>query len=680
MNYEEARRSIEKLTKDINHYNQTFFQEGKSLITDYEFDLLVQQLAKLEKTFPALKKKDSPTQKIGESPSKHFPTVTHRFPMSSLSNTYEEAEIQQFINRVQKLIPSATIAFVCELKLDGVAISLHYHQGILQRLVTRGDGTCGDDITANQSLIQNIPVRIDRANLPEDFYIRGEIVMPFKSFQKLNDHYATKGKLSLANPRNGTSGLLRRKEVDEAIKDLQPLTFSPYSIAAEPIIKSTQEKSLMQLKKWGFDLLSHPQYCDDLEDVISYIGDWEKKKTKLPLAIDGIVVKVNDLSQQAILGTTAKSPRWAVAYKYQPVAAETVLEDVIYQVGRTGVIVPVAQLQPVQLAGTIVKRATLHNQSEIKRLGICRGDHVYIEKGGDIIPKITKVNIKKRKKEATAIQFIQVCPACCTPLIQHPGEAHYYCTNEGFCTPQLKNQLIHFVSRNAMNITFLGAQTIGLLFDQNLVRRPADLYLLTQEKIAALPGFKEKSTHNLLRSLASSKRMPFDKVLFALGIRHVGVTVAEKLAHYFGDIDQLMSAPMEKLLVIREVGDKIAHSLICYFREENNRKHIQKLRTIGLSFTASKKETASYELAGKRFVVSGIFDGYSREDIYQYIQSKGGSIVSAVSKKVDFLLLGREPGPTKLAKASALKVPTISLASLQKGVEEGVIPYSTTID
>ncbi len=665
MEFDEARKEIQRLTKEIEEYNRAFFQESRSLVSDYHYDQLLKRLEALEQENPHLRRPDSPTQKIGEAPSKHFPTRVHPHPMYSLSNTYETNQIRHFQERLQRLLPNEKIDFLCELKLDGIAVSLTYRKGIFQALVSRGDGIRGDDLTQNHRLIQSIPQKLQNPAPPEEIYIRGEVFMSHQKFHKLNAHYQAQGRDPLVNTRNGTAGLLRTKEIEPALFEDPPLTLGTYGAAAENLPWKTQGQFLDQAEAWGFHVPPTRQYCPTHADIILYLQKWEKKRTHLPMDTDGVVIKVNNLAHHPSLGHTAKSPRWAIAYKYKPLSVETILEDIVYQVGRTGVIVPVAQLRPVQLAGSLVRRATLHNAAEMKRLDLHAKDTVSLEKGGDIIPKVTGVHRQKRVPHATPHRFTPTCPACATPLVE-VGAIHHYCPNRQGCPPQLKNSFLHFIQRTALDLTSIGPRTIERLLERGLIRRPADLYRLTPQDLMHLEGFQEKSVQNFLQALERTKKIPFARVLFGLGIRHVGAVVAEKLARHFHSIDRLADASREELLALREVGPMIATSLIDYFAAPENRTHIAQLRKAGLILEEERPPHAvPAHLAGKKFVVTGIFPGYARDDIYAYIQDRGGQVVGSLSKKTDFLVVGKSPGPTKVARAQRLSVPPITYQDLR---------------
>ncbi len=669
---EKIKQKIDLLTEKINRYNQAFFQEGQSLINDYEYDQLVEELVACENDFPMYKRVDSPTQRIGEAPSTNFPNVAHKYPLYSLSNTYQEEEVNQFIIKAVKGIGNSPVDFVCELKIDGLALNIVYNKKKLQHIITRGDGQQGDNITINRPLIKNIPHTLPADSIIPDYLeIRGEAFMPKLAFETLNKHYQKEGKQMLSNPRNAAAGILRSKHIDDILLVNPPLAFCPYSLLGENLYVTHQQQVLCTLETWGFSLYSHYQYCADLGQIMQYIHYWHKQKATLPMAIDGIVIKVNDLQQQKILGETAKSPRWAVAYKYKPDSTSTILQNVAYQVGRTGVVTPVAVLQPVHLAGTIVKRASLYNAQEIARLNLHIGDTISIEKGGDVIPKVTAVDTTKRNSQAQPVLFPTHCPACHSPLEKMVSEAQHYCLNTHACIPQRKGNIIHFLGKKAMNMTSIGPKTIDLLFDKKLIQRPVDLFYLTQKHLQTLDGFKEKSIANILQSIEHAKRTPFERVLFALGIRHVGFTVAYKLVQHFHNIDKLMTASLEDLVAVPEIGEKIADSIIAYFSMPESLKQIEEMRTLGLSFHTIQPSTTikSSSFSGKVFIVSGILDQYTREEIHNLIEKNGGVISTTMSRKVHYFIVGKKPSMTKIAKAQTLDIPMLSEKELDEMIQ-----------
>lgn len=668
MTEKQAQQKIQELIKQINHHNDLYYQKNKSVISDYEFDQLLEELIQLEHQFPQYKVEDSPTQRIGGTITKEFPTVAHRYPMLSLANTYSFEELQEFDERIKKHIPEQTYDYFCELKFDGVAVSLIYEKGIFKTGVTRGDGTRGDDITANLKTIRHIPLRLNDKNTPDYVEVRGEVFFPKQVFEDLNKEREDNGEPTLANPRNAASGTLKMQ--DSKIVAKRKLDCYVYQLLGENIPCQNHEDAIHKLEQWGFNVSPTYQRCSTLDDVYQFIKKWETKRFELPLDTDGIVIKINDFHQRKVIGFTAKSPRWAIAYKYQPENVSTALESITYQVGRTGAITPVANLQPVLLAGTTVKRASLHNFNEIQRLDIRLGDYVFVEKGGEIIPKVTGIDLSKRKKGSKPIEFITHCPECRTALTRKEGEAIHYCPNDQSCPPQLKGKFEHFVQRKAMNIDSLGGKTIEQLFDKKLIKDISDLYSLKTDDILKLEGFKEKSTANLLEGIELSKKTPFEKVLFALGIRYVGETVAAKLAEYFQTIDAIKKASLEELLEAPEVGDKIAESILAYFSNQENNKLIERLKKAGLQFEIKEKKKESSKLAGKTFIISGVFKNFEREELKEKIQSHGGKILSTISQKLDYVVAGDNMGPSKLEKAKKLGIKIITEEQLIKLINE----------
>ncbi|MEM1136697.1 MAG: NAD-dependent DNA ligase LigA [Bacteroidota bacterium] len=671
MKPEEAEQEIAVLTKKINHYNTQYYQNDISEVTDYEFDMLLEKLIELEKSFPQFAFPDSPSKRVGGTITRAFNAVKHKSPMLSLGNTYSEEELFDFDKRIAKLLEEAPYDYTCELKFDGVALSLTYENGILLRAVTRGDGVQGDEITENAKTIMHIPLRVIGKNLPESFEVRGEVFLTKKRFDELNieidkenEQREKEGKSALrllANPRNTASGTLKMQ--DSSVVAKRKLGFFAYTLIWDNMHLKTHAEALEQLTAWKFNVSDTYCKCKDIEEVLAYIGQWEKKRKHFPVETDGIVIKVNDFAQQASLGFTAKSPRWAIAYKYKAESAATTLQSVTFQVGRTGAVTPVANLAPVLLAGTTVKRASLHNANEIERLNLHLEDTVYIEKGGEIIPKITGVNETLRKENAVKVSFINNCPNCNTPLIRKEGEAAHYCPNITGCPTQIKGRIEHFIQRKAMNVESLGPETIEQLFKQELLNRPSDLYKLTKEQLLELDRFGEKSADNILEGLAQSKAIPFPRVLFALGIRYVGATVAEKLAAYFRTIEDLAGASLEELVAVHEIGDRIAESLVDFFSEEQNKLLVEELKAAGLQFELSKELLVKEEdavLKGKTFLVSGVFVGIEREALKELIKSKGGKVLSGVSSKLDYLIAGDKAGGSKLKKAETLQVKVIS--------------------
>jgi DNA ligase (NAD+) len=670
MTREGAKAAIDELAARLHYYNEQYYQFHQSEISDFEFDHLLKQLQELEAAFPEFMHPNSPTQRVGGSITREFPTVKHRYPMLSLSNTYSEGELNDFHQRVVKALQIAP-EYTCELKFDGVAISLIYEKGVLTRAITRGDGEQGDEITANARTIGAIPLVAKGDDVPDWFEVRGEVFMTRKRFAQLNQALAAEnqereqaGKKPLkllANPRNATAGTLKLQ--DSSVVAQRKLGFFAYSLLGEELPFPTHAASLEALKRWGFNVSDTWKLASSIEEVQHFIQEWEHKRHTFPVETDGIVVKVNNYALQERLGFTAKSPRWAIAYKYQAEVASTVLVSVDYQVGRTGAVTPVANLVPVLLAGTTVKRASLHNANEIQRLDLHLGDTVYIEKGGEIIPKITGVNKGLRIPEGQMVQFVTQCPACGTGLERAPGEAAFYCPNTTGCPPQLKGRIEHFIQRKAMNVESLGPETIEQLFEKGLVLSVADLYALQKEDLLQLERFGEKSADNLLDGLEKSKSVPFHRLLFALGIRFVGETVAEKLAQHFKSIDKLQEATVEDLVSIDEIGVRIAESVTAYFAEPVNLELIARLKAAGLQFETRDEDFQALKedkLMGKSFVITGVFETIGRDELKDRIVAFGGKVLSAVSGKLDYLIAGNNTGPSKMEKAKALGVKVIS--------------------
>jgi DNA ligase (NAD+) len=665
MTPELARKEIETLTDKVNHHNYLYYQENRTEISDYEFDQMLQKLINLEKQFPQFIQPDSPTQRVGGSITKEFITVQHRYPMLSLGNTYSEDELVEFDKRVARGLDGDSYEYFCELKFDGVSISLVYEKGVLARGVTRGDGTRGDDVTANVKTIRNIPIIVKGNKVPEIFEVRGEIFMPKEVFAKLNKDREDIGEERYANARNTAAGTVKMQDSGEVAR--RKLNCYSYSLLGDPDV-TTHEQSIRKLEGWKFNVSPTYKKCKSIRDVIAYIQEWEHKRLELPLETDGVVIKVNSLEQQEQLGFTAKSPRWAIAYKYKAQSMSTRLNDVTYQVGRTGAVTPVAVLEPIFLAGTTVKRASLHNANEIARLDLRIGDHVFVEKGGEIIPKVTGIDLSKRKAQTTPIRYIEKCPECGSKLVRAEGEAAFYCPNITGCPPQIKGRIEHFIQRKAMDIESLGERTIDQLYSLALVKSPADLYKLTAQDIGRLEGFKEKSVTNVLQGIERSKETPFENVLFAIGIRYVGKTVAEKLARYFKNIDNLQKASYEELMAAPEVGEKIARSVFDFFKKPESREEIQRLRKSGLKMQTDAREIEkeSEILANKSFVISGTFENYERDELQDLILKNGGRVLSAVSGKVDYLVAGENMGPSKREKAEKLGVTIISEKEFEK--------------
>ncbi len=652
---------MDELIVLINKYNKAYYDENQSIISDQEFDKLLKELIDLEHANPLFAHPDSPTQRVGGTITKNFASVTHQFPMLSLGNTYSEEDLRDFDERVKKGLDSnEAYEYICELKFDGVALSFWYENGLLQKGVTRGDGSRGDDITANVKTIRSLPLRIDYKNLPAKFELRGEGYMPLQSFEAINEEKVKNGEAPLANPRNAASGTFKMQDSSEVAK--RKMECFIYSFLSNDNPFQTHEESLHYFQNLGFPISQTWKKCSSIDQVLDYIEYWRDRRNDLPLNTDGIVIKINDFIQQERLGFTAKSPRWAIAFKYPSEIVQTPILSISYQVGRTGNITPVANLKPVYLAGTMVKRASVHNANEIERLDLHENDIVYVEKGGEIIPKITGVNLSSRKLNSKKFEFITHCPDCGCNLIREEGEANHYCPNEYQCPPQQKGKIEHFIQRKAMNIEFIGTETIELLYSKGLIKNFTDLYELKPENFIGLEGFQQKSIQNIIQSINKSKEIPFKQVLFGLGIRHVGATIAEKLVTEFPSIQLLSNATFEQLIDVPEIGDRIANSVIDYFNNDYNREIIDRLKQAGLKLEAEIKEIVfeSRALEGKSFVISGVFKNFERDDLKEKIILNGGKVLSSISSKLDFLLAGDNMGPAKLEKAQQLNIKIIS--------------------
>ncbi len=680
MTREEAKNRIDQLCKELQDHNYAYYVLAQPKISDYEFDHKLKELEKLELQFPEFLRPDSPSHRIGGEPTKDFRTVTHRYPMLSLSNSYSLDEIREFDARVQKTV-GHSVEYVCELKFDGLSISLSYDVGLLTRAVTRGDGVQGDDVTQNVKTIKSIPLRL-RGNYPAHLEVRGEVYMPHAAFEGLNAEREEIGDNLFANPRNAATGSLKMQDPKEVAK--RQLDAFLYSIPHELPGVSTHYDSLKFVKQLGIKISNNIAVCKNLDQVFEFISDWDTGRRELPFDIDGIVIKVNDLRLQQQLGFTAKTPRWAIAYKFKAERVETLLQSIDYQVGRTGAITPVANLKPVQLAGTIVKRASLHNADIMAQLDVRIGDTVFVEKGGEIIPKIIGVNLDKRKGDSTPIGFIKNCPECGTPLVRAEGEVAYYCPNEDSCPPQIKGKLEHFISRKAMDINSLGEGKIEMLFDNQLVSNVADLYDLTYDQILGLEksissedgkkvkklSFKDKTAQNIISGIEASKEIAFPRVLFAIGIRYVGETVAKKLALHFKNIDSLVEASFEELVDVEEIGEKIAESITQYFSQGKHILIIKRLKEKGLSMEMTT-DTSNFtaKLENKAFVVSGVFERHSRDELKSLIEKNSGRNVSSISSQTDFILAGNNMGPAKKQTAEKLEIPIISEEDFEKMIE-----------
>ncbi len=669
MTASEAKKKINELIGLVNHHSDLYYQKNKSEVSDIEFDQLLEQLIALEKEFPELRQLDSPSQRVGGTITKEFPNVVHQYPMLSLGNTYSPQELEDFDARVAKGLDGEPFEYFCELKFDGVSISLIYENGLLVKGITRGDGVRGDDVIANAKTIRTLPLKIKSKNVPEKFEVRGEVFLSKKTFKQLNKEQEDIGEETYANARNTASGTLKMQDSTAVAK--RKLDCYLYYLLGEENNVQTHEESIKKIETWGFQVSPTYKKCKDISEVLKYIERWDKKRNNLPLETDGVVIKVNSLRQQQQLGFTAKSPRWAIAYKYKSESVRTRLNGITYQVGRTGAVTPVAELEPVLLAGTTVKRASLHNANEIARLDLRIGDFVFVEKGGEIIPKVTSVDLAKRDEELKSVKYISKCPECGTALIRKEGEANHYCPNEKGCPPQIKGRIEHFIQRKAMNIDSLGEKTIAQLYDLGLAKTPADLYDLKKEDILRLDGFKELSTKNLLQGVEASTSVPFESVLFAIGIRFVGKTVAEKLAKHFKNIDHLAQANYEQLIEAPEVGEKIAQSVFDFFKSKENQREILRLKKAGLQLQSNFKEPEklSNVLDGKSFVISGTFQNFERDQLKDAILANGGTVLSSVSAKLNFLLAGENMGPAKREKAEKLGVKIISEQEFEKMVK-----------
>lgn len=655
----EIQEKIIRLRDELHQHNHRYYIEDAPIISDFAFDQLLEELQELEIQYPQFQDPNSPTQRVGGDVTKSFDTVAHRYPMYSLSNTYSKEELLQWEERIRKILGSeAVISYTCELKFDGASISLTYENGELVQALTRGDGIQGDAITTNIKTIKTIPLKLN-GDYPPFFEIRGEIILPWEGFHKMNQERAALGESLYSNPRNTASGSLKLQ--DSRLVAARPLTCFLYGLAGEQLPIDAQYQALQKAREWGFKVPDSARLVHSIDAVFDFITEWDVKRKDLPYEIDGIVIKVNSLSQQDILGFTAKAPRWAMAYKYKAEQATTVLEGVHYQVGRTGAVTPVAQLKPVLISGTIVKRASLHNADQIEKLALRIGDTVFVEKGGEIIPKITAVKIDERGAQDNAVHFIAHCPECGSSLEREEGEAQHYCKNEAACPPQQIGKIQHFISRKAMDIEGLGGETVSLLFHEGLLSNVADLYRLQKEQILPLERMAEKSVTNLLEGIEKSKEKPFSKVLFGLGIRYVGETVAKRLTKAFGSLDALQSASVTSLTAIEEIGERIAQSLVTYFSEPSNQHLLEALKSHGLQMEEVHEQRQFHSaFEGKRFVVSGVFEGYNREGIKNEIENLGGIIVSSISSKTDYLVAGEGMGPSKEAKAKKLNIPILS--------------------
>ncbi len=655
-----VKERIEDLRNALHQHNHNYYVLNQPEISDKEFDDMMSELQSLEEAHPEFKDENSPSMRVGSDISKNFTQVAHQYPMLSLGNTYSEGEVTDFYERIRKTL-NEDFEICCEIKFDGTSISLTYEDGKLVRAVTRGDGEKGDDVTDNVKTIKTIPLKLHGNDYPQSFEIRGEILMPWSVFDELNREREMREEPLLANPRNAASGTLKLQ--NSSIVASRKLDAYLYYLLGENLPFDGHYENLQAAASWGFKISDTTKKCSTLQEVFDYINYWNIERKNLPVATDGIVLKVNSLRQQRNLGFTAKSPRWAIAYKFQAERALTRLNTVTYQVGRTGAITPVANLEPVQLSGTVVKRASLHNEDIINSLDLHIGDMVYVEKGGEIIPKITGVDMESREfMTGDKVKFITNCPECGSKLIRYEGEAAHYCPNETTCPPQIKGRIEHFISRRAMNIDGLGPETVDKFYQEGLVHNVADLYQLSINDITGLDGKKEKSANKIIAGINQSKNVPFERVIFALGIRFVGETVAKKLAKAFGDIESLENASLETLINVDEIGERIAKSIQVYFGDESNREIIEKLKIAGVQLKQSQEDLAARtdKLAGKSIVISGVFELHSREEYKDMIEKNGGKNVGSISAKTSFILAGDNMGPAKLEKANKLGVPIIN--------------------
>ncbi len=656
---------IISLTKVLNQHNYNYYVLNNPTISDFEFDKMLEELADLEKRFPEFRQPDSPTMRVGSDISNEFKTVAHDYRMLSLGNTYSEGEITEFYNRIVKEIEQEP-EIICELKFDGASISVKYDNGQFVRAVTRGDGEKGDDVTENIRTVKSIPLSIDSSELPDKFEIRGEIIMPHKSFDALNAERIEIGDTPFANCRNATSGSIKLINPKEVAKRGLDCYF--YYMMGRNLPAKTHYECMQVLRRAGFKISDHIKLCHSLQEIFDFIHYWDTERRNLPFDIDGIVLKVNSYAQQEMLGFTAKNPRWAIAYKFKAEQVSTRLLSIDYQVGRTGAITPVANLEPVQLAGTIVKRASLHNADQIALLDIRVGDMVYVEKGGEIIPKIVGVESHDVFSEKT--QFITKCPECGAELVREDGEAKHFCPNSNNCPPQIKGKIEHFVSRKAMNIETIGEETVALMYDAGLVHNIADLYDLTKEQVLKLDRMADKSAENIISGIENSKQVPFERVVYALGIRHVGETMAKKLAFALKDIETLSSATVEQLVAVGDIGEVIAQSIVDYFSNDENVKIVARLIDAGLQFKVKEQEKLSSSLEGMSVIISGTFTHYSRDEIKKVIELHGGKNVSSISKNTDLFVTGENIGPAKLEKATKLNIKMVDEEEFRRMIGE----------
>ncbi|WP_430467897.1 NAD-dependent DNA ligase LigA [Winogradskyella ouciana] len=653
-----TKQKINELREELRQHNYNYYILDNPTITDYEFDIKLKELQALEEAHPEFFDANSPTQRVGGAVTKNFNTVVHDFRMYSLDNSYSKEDLLDWEKRIKKMV-DGDVQYTCELKYDGASMNLTYENGKLLRAVTRGDGVQGDEVTTNVKTINTVPLQL-KGDYPKRFDIRGEIILPIEGFLKMNEERIANEEEPYRNPRNTASGSLKLQDSAEVAK--RPLECLLYSIKGNNLNISTQFEGLQKAREWGFKVPKEAKLVNSIDEVLAYVEYWDKHRHDLPYEIDGVVVKVNSLYQQDELGYTAKAPRWAMAYKFKAEQVSTRLNEITYQVGRTGAITPVANLEPVQLAGTIVKRASLHNADQIEKLDIREGDEVFVEKGGEIIPKIIAVDLTKRPENSQPTEYITSCPECETELIRPEGEAKHYCPNYNGCPPQVVGRIQHYISRKAMDIEGLGGETVALLVKEGLISNYADLYELTVEEVIPLERMAEKSAENLVNGIEASKQIPFERVLFALGIRYVGETVAKKLAKHYKSIDALMHASILDLVSVDEIGERIAESVVEFFSSEENKINIERLKSFGvqLEISADKLANQTDKLKGLSIVVSGVFETVSRNELKKLIEDNGGKVSSSISSKTSYLVAGDKMGPSKRTKAESLNIPIIS--------------------
>jgi DNA ligase (NAD+) len=651
--------TIQALRNELNQHNYNYYVLDNATISDYDFDIKLKELQDLENKHPEFFDENSPTQRVGGTVTKNFKTIPHQYRMYSLDNSYSKEDLLDWENRIQKVLGNVNLQYTCELKYDGASISITYENGKLVQALTRGDGFQGDEVTSNIKTIKSVPLHL-KGNYPDKFDIRGEIILPFAGFEKMNQELIEIGETPYSNPRNTASGSLKLQDSAEVAK--RPLECLLYFVTGNNLPFKTQYEGLELARSWGFKVPKEAKLVNSMQEVFDFIDYWDVHRHNLPYETDGVVVKVNSIQHQEELGYTAKSPRWAIAYKFKSEQVSTKLKSISYQVGRTGAITPVANLEPVQLAGTIVKRASLHNADQIEKLDIRINDTVFVEKGGEIIPKIIAVDLEKRPEDSEKTHYITHCPECETELVRNEGEANHYCPNFYECPPQIIGRIQHYISRKAMDIEGLGGETVALLFKNNLVHNYADLYELKVEDILHLERMAQKSAENLVNGVQKSKEIPFESVLFALGIRFVGETVAKKLAKHYKNIDALAQASLMDLILVDEIGERIAKSVIEFFENEENRKIIERLKSYGIQFEIEEKinPNATDKFVGKTFVVSGVFSQFSRDELKKAIEDNGGKVGSSISAKTDFVVAGDNMGPAKLEKATKLNITILS--------------------